>query len=141
MTGFTFNGCGDRIRTYAWRIQSPQPYRLATPQYWRKIQDSNLCALRSNCLANSPLYHLSNLPLAERGGVDPHPFQDSLFSRQVSRPLLIHSPYGRERRTRTGTPDYSEYWRFSKPLPYQLGLVLYNGAPTRNRTLDPLIKS
>ena len=33
MTGFTFNGCGDRIRTYAWRIQSPQPYRLATPQY------------------------------------------------------------------------------------------------------------
>ena len=30
--------------------------------------------------------------MAEEGGVDPHPFQDSLFSRQVSGPPLIHPP-------------------------------------------------
>src|SRR3989454_5351162 len=29
------NGWGGRIRTYVWRIQSPLPYHLATPQWFR----------------------------------------------------------------------------------------------------------
>ena len=29
------NGWGGRIRTYVWRIQSPLPYHLATPQWLR----------------------------------------------------------------------------------------------------------
>ena len=33
--------------------------------FWRKIQGSNLCASRPNCLANSPLHRLSNLPFEE----------------------------------------------------------------------------
>src|SRR5438876_11845521 len=29
------DGWGARIRTWEWRIQSPLPYHLATPQWWR----------------------------------------------------------------------------------------------------------
>ena len=29
------DGWGGRIRTYVWRIQSPLPYHLATPQWLR----------------------------------------------------------------------------------------------------------
>jgi hypothetical protein len=32
------NGWGGRIRTYVWRIQSPLPYHLATPQWFRLAQ-------------------------------------------------------------------------------------------------------
>ena len=30
---------GGRIRTYEWRSQSPQPYRLATPQNINTVKD------------------------------------------------------------------------------------------------------
>ena len=39
--------------------------------------------------------------LAERGGVDPHTLRYSLFSRQVRRPRLIHSPVGGDWEGRT----------------------------------------
>ncbi len=34
---FIFYNWGGRIRTYEWRSQSPQPYRLATPQTFNLI--------------------------------------------------------------------------------------------------------
>ena len=39
--------------------------------------------------------------MAEEGGVEPHPFQDSLLSRQARRPLLGHLPFGRSYPIRT----------------------------------------
>jgi hypothetical protein len=38
-------GCGGRIRTFADRINSAVPYRLATPQKWWREQELNLPVL------------------------------------------------------------------------------------------------
>lgn len=75
-----------------------------------------------------------------RVGLEPTNPKELIYS-QPPLPLGYLPMFGRERETRTHTPDFSRYWDLSRILPYQLGLVLYFGASGVIRTLDPLIKS
>src|SRR5260370_40723955 len=68
------NGWGGRIRTYVWRIQSPLPYHLATPQ-WLPVRPQYRVA--PNPHPSLPPQAGRGLPTEERAGAS-GPFMNAL---------------------------------------------------------------